>query len=274
MTGLLDRIRNRWRRFRERKEIALLRELAAYAPYSRGTPAPLAAIAVAAAAETPGLLLDLAQSGPGEPAHDDWLHWDDLQARPGERAAALGELLCRHGSDKASPHNYHVLYAHLLGDPATIDKVLEIGMGSNNEDVISNMTRAGKPGASLRAFRDYLPRARIHGADIDRRILFREDRIDTHHVDQTCGASLHDLATGVGSGFDLVIDDGLHSPHANLRTLSFALPLLKPGGFFVVEDIAAAAEPVWRLVARLLPAGFRHQLITTPRALVFVVQKT
>ena len=35
----------------------------------------------------------------------------------------------------------------------------------------------GKPGASVRAFRDYFDKAIIYGADIDSKILFFEKRI-------------------------------------------------------------------------------------------------
>ena len=37
----------------------------------------------------------------------------------------------------------------------------------------------GKPGASLRAWRDYFENALIYGADIDKNILFKENRINT-----------------------------------------------------------------------------------------------
>ena len=46
------------------------------------------------------------------------------------------------------------------------------------------MTKYGKPGASLRVFRDYFLNAKIYGADIDKNILFTSDRIFTYYVDQ------------------------------------------------------------------------------------------
>ena len=42
----------------------------------------------------------------------------------------------------------------------------------------------GKPGASLRVWRDYFPNAIIYGADIDKDILFAEERIKTFYIDQ------------------------------------------------------------------------------------------
>ncbi len=151
-------------------------------------------------------------------------------------------------------------------------RILEIGLGTNNGDVVSTMGATGKPGASLRAFRDFLPNAAIFGADIDRRVLFMEERIETFHVDQTQRRSFHQLADALGP-LDLVIDDGLHSPNANIATMIFALEALKPLGTFIVEDIAAASIPVWQTIAALLPIDYRPTLIQAAKSFVFMIQK-
>jgi hypothetical protein len=82
---------------------------------------------------------------------------------PANEAAAtkLKALFDEHGSDKANVHGYHPLYAAILDDPSAALSVLEIGLGTNNTDVASNMGAAGRPGASVRAFRDFLPNAAI-----------------------------------------------------------------------------------------------------------------
>jgi hypothetical protein len=78
--------------------------------------------------------------------------------------------------------------------------LLEIGLGTNNTDVVSNMGSEGVPDASLRAFRDYLPNARIYGAGIDKRILFEESRIKTYFADQTDLAAAARLRSHSGPG--------------------------------------------------------------------------
>jgi hypothetical protein len=135
------------------------------------------------------------------------------------------------------------------------------------------MGTAGVPGASLRAFREYLPNATIIGADVDRRILFQEDRIQTYFVDQTDLASLESLAMTVPDSIDLIIDDGLHSPNANLAVLAFGLKKLKNRGWLVIEDIAERAAPLWEVVGALLPDTFASQLLRAEGALVFAVQR-
>jgi hypothetical protein len=160
------------------------------------------------------------------------------------------KILDSQGSDKAaSNHGYHIIYAHILRNRSIPINLLEIGMGTNNVDIVSTMGPNGVPGASLRAFRDFLPYSNIFGADIDSRILFEEDRIQTFQVDQTCLDSMENLGLQLPKELDLIIDDGLHSPYANLASLIFGLPKIKVGGWIVPEDISSSTLPLWQLVA-------------------------
>ncbi len=179
-------------------------------------------------------------------------------------ASQLGKLFSAYGSDKER-HGYHIAYAAILSllrrnEPLTI---LEIGLGTNNSKLVSSMGSGGTPGASLRAFRDFLPTSTICGADVDRSILFHEERIKTAHVDQTCLQTFDDLAAALGiDAFDLIIDDGLHSVEANLNTLIFALNKLRLGGWIAIEDIPDEAVVVWRsLVGLLNRSNFKAWLI-------------
>ena len=187
-------------------------------------------------------------------------------------AAQLKRNFDKYGSDKATMNNYHNVYGCLLRNVDAVTAVLEIGIGTNNVDVISNMSRIGRPGASLRAFRDFLPNATIYGADVDKRILFQEDRIRTFYVDQTNLDTLEGLSDKVGTHFDLIIDDGLHSPNANIAVLAFALGKLKPGGWCVVEDILDEALPIWQVGSALLPTRYKPYIISTRSAMMFLVE--
>jgi len=187
----------------------------------------------------------------------------------------LGALLEKYGSDKSTKHNYYLLYGSIL--KAKRDQplnLLEIGLGTNNTEFVSNMGKDGRPGASLRAFRDWGKQFKVFGADIDAGVLFTEERIKTFFVDQTKREVLEKLAAQLpAQGFDLIIDDGLHTPWANLNTLLFALPLLKEDGVFVVEDILEKYLPVWDVAALLLSPQYDCQLLKTKAEYVFVVSK-
>ena len=169
-----------------------------------------------------------------------------------ENISNLQKLFNKYKSDKGDWHNYHLLYANLLKRKELITKILEIGLGTNNEDIIGNMGKFAVPGASLRSFKDFCPNAKIYGADIDKTVLFEEPRIKTYYVDQTSSSSLRELGKKIGGGFDLIIDDGLHAPHANLEFLLFGTKLLKKGGWLVIEDIEKASLPIWQLVISIL----------------------
>lgn len=198
--------------------------------------------------------------------------WVDSESKK-LAAASLKELYDHYGSDKSRYHNYHLLYGSLLPEPTTVTAVLEIGLGTNNPRIVSNMGRQGIPGASLRAFRDFLPKAQIYGADIDRQIMFEEERITTFFVDQTDPASLSALGGLIGSQFDLIIDDGLHAPHANLAVLDFGLRRLKVGGWLVVEDIRSEALPIWRLTAAIIPPQFETRIVADCKAALLAVRR-
>ena len=185
----------------------------------------------------------------------------------------LGDLFAHYGSDKSTNHDYHIIYAHILGRPTEISSVFEIGLGTNNIKVNSNMGSGGRPGASCRAFRDYLPNSTIYGADIDSEILFSEDRIYTYFLDQTDSGSFEALNHKIPNDFDLMIDDGLHCINANLRSLNYFLSRLKKGGFAVIEDIPEWSIDFWFVVPKLLDHDFKTWLVQTKNSYLFVVEK-
>lgn len=175
----------------------------------------------------------------------------------------LDELFRRYGSDKSSAHDYHYVYSRILRPlKKKSARILEIGLGTNKIDVRSNMGQKGSPGASLRAFRDFGKSFVIFGADVDTRILFKEDRIETFYVDQTSPGTLASLAARFPrASFDLIIDDGLHTAEANLNFLDFALPLVKDNGVIIIEDVKIEDFPFWQLAAHLLNVGHECSFI-------------
>ena len=260
-------------RLRYARQIEIVNSLPLFAPYSDGSYKARADLTILAANQTfPFLvnLLNVTDRNRLVCQARDFCAGEGSQ----ESAGLLKCLLDKYGSDKSNPNDYHLIYGFILNRPNSASKVLEIGLGTNNKDVVSHMGRAGRPGASLRAFRDFLPNAKIYGADVDKRILFEEERINTFFVDQTDLRSFDVLGRSVGTNFDLIIDDGLHSPNANIAVLTFALSRLKPGGWLVVEDIPGPALPVWQVVTALLPPAYVSHLVSCKDKFAFVVKKT
>jgi SAM-dependent methyltransferase len=148
--------------------------------------------------------------------------------------------MTKFGSDKSRPSNYTPLYSALLKERFDQPlRILELGLGSINPDVPSNMGVFGVPGASLRGWRELFPRAVVYGADIDRTILFREDRIKTFYCNQLDQSSIRELwrHPDLQEGVDIIIEDGLHNFEANIAFLEGSLDHLRPGGIYIIEDI-------------------------------------
>ena len=162
----------------------------------------------------------------------------------------LRRLFSLYGSDKGhipgdvqpyswQEHNYWAVYGLILQPyRMTAKLVVECGIGSNDDRVPSNMTRHGRPGASLRAWRDFFPYAEVIGIDVDEAALFTEDRIRTFAVDQTSQQSIFSFVETLGNRLiDIVIDDGLHTFVAGASLFDGLFPKVKTGGLYVIEDV-------------------------------------
>lgn len=155
----------------------------------------------------------------------------------------LCKLMNSYGSDKAREHRH--TYARFYFDKlehlrSKSLNVFELGLGSNNHWVPSNMGPNGKPGASLRAWRDFFPSASVYGADVDPTILFTEERIKTFYCDQTSPSSVKDLWNHPGlkdSLMDVIVEDGLHEYQAHLNFLIHSINKVSKGGFYIAEDL-------------------------------------
>lgn len=154
----------------------------------------------------------------------------------------LKELMNHYGSDKGgitNHHNFANYYSEIFDNKKDkIKNFLEIGLGTNNENLASNMGKDGKPLASLRAWRDYFKNAQIYGADIDRDILKDEDRIKTFYVDQTNPSSIKELFINIGvNKFDVILEDGLHEYNANICFFENSIQYLDNQGIYIIEDV-------------------------------------
>jgi hypothetical protein len=165
-----------------------------------------------------------------------------------------------YGSDKGSfRHNYTMVYESLfkklMDQPL---RIFELGLGTNNEGVKSTMGTCGSPGASLRGWRKLFSYALVYGADIDRSVLFEEERIKTFYCDQLDPVAIKQLwaLKELRDGVDIIIEDGLHTFEANAAFLQGSLAYVNPGGYYVVEDIHNRFAEQW---FELLEATYAKQ---------------
>jgi hypothetical protein len=154
----------------------------------------------------------------------------------------LCNIMTKSGSDKGDNknHNYTKLYHYLFDKMRNKPiKLFELGLGTNNINIPSNMGINGIPGASLRGWLEYFNNDNtiIYGADIDKNILFQTDRIKTYYCDQTDINSILNMWNEIDECFDIIIEDGLHEFEANLIFLENSIHKLKKNGIYIVEDL-------------------------------------
>ena len=96
-------------------------------------------------------------------------------------------------------------------------------------------------GESLRMWAEYFPNATVHGIDINAECRrYASDRVRILIADQK-DARVRDYLRG---GVDVLIDDGSHVPMDVVTTFDGVFPLVRPGGFYVVEDLHTSSSGV------------------------------
>jgi hypothetical protein len=174
-----------------------------------------------------------------------------------------------YGSDKGSmygsgayypwlAHTYTPVYERLFAPIRhTVEAVFECGLGTNSPNFSANMGALGQPGASHRVWRDYFPQAIIVGADIDKEVLFEEERIHTGFIDQTSPVAIaqffNSLAPKFPAQFDIMIDDGLHTFEAAICLFENSFSQLKAHGIYVIEDMSLNDIPRFKDYFQHLP---------------------
>jgi hypothetical protein len=192
--------------------------------------------------------------------------------------ACIKQLLDHSGSDKGKW--YGGLYEVLL-QPArhSIKSLIEIGIGTLVPNAPSSMVGYAaanyRPGASLRAWRHFLPNAQIHGVDIapDTQ-LANESRIMTHICDSTNSLQTESLLKQMQTAPDVIIDDGLHTKEAQIATLRNFFLALRMGGLYIVEDVFPdSVSEILENLARLYPGCPHFVDRSTGAWLAIVIRK-
>jgi hypothetical protein len=147
----------------------------------------------------------------------------------------LCELALKYRSDKCPQlkHGYTPFYNELLSK-MKVRRLLEIGIGTPD---IMNFVHSYRTGASLFMWQEFLPEAEIFGLDIRPDALINEGRIHSYLCDQSNLTSLR-VARGIlGGNFDFICDDGSHIADHQVLTANEFIPMLAPGGVYVIEDV-------------------------------------
>jgi hypothetical protein len=92
-------------------------------------------------------------------------------------------------------------------------------------------------------WRDYFPNATVYGFDSDLSQMEGElgERIVTLQGDQSKREDLDSV--GERWSYDLIVDDGGHTMEQQQVTLAALFPKLKPGGYYILEDLHTSFLP-------------------------------
>lgn len=91
-------------------------------------------------------------------------------------------------------------------------------------------------GGSILLWRDFFTNATIHGVDVGRCPYTENQERIVNHI--TNAYSTNFVNQFEKESFDIVIDDGPHTLDTWMFFIQYYLPLVKPGGIFVIEDIS------------------------------------
>jgi hypothetical protein len=133
-------------------------------------------------------------------------------------------------TDKITPHGYFHDYLKLAAAIGPAATVCEVGVMA---------------GDSLVMWQHLFPSGLVIGVDHEPGSTWPAGtaRIDAEQDDPALGDMVRGHAPG---GCDLIIDDASHIGHLTAATFKSLWPLVKPGGFYVVEDWADSwVFPSW-----------------------------
>lgn len=187
-------------------------------------------------------------------------------------ATQLLNLFKKNGSDKYL-HDYHYVYSYIISKNK-INKMLEIGIGSQDSKILSNMGNFGTPGGCLRSFSEILDNdAEIIGLEIDKKALFNEKNIKSFEFDQLNKNQIDKFSDDNPNYFDLVIDDGLHSNISIINTIYMCKKILKNNGILVIEDLHEEQLEFLKIAFELSKQVFDYDIYKMNQVFIIIATK-
>src|SRR5688500_5311233 len=155
-----------------------------------------------------------------------------VAGRPATPAIGLLSAVAAATDKGPGGHNYTELYERLFfpwkDEPI---KIFEIGIAS---------------GGSLKMWQAYFSQARIFAVDILPKSEFDNGRVKTLIADQAKRDQLQEAIDAAGGDSHTLIDDGRHSMEQQQVSLGFLVRFVRPGGYYVIEDVHTSLPALWK----------------------------
>lgn len=153
-------------------------------------------------------------------------------ASPSRQHHYLEELMYKYGSDKSKDDHGYTDFYQMIFDPIRLQ--------------VRNVTEVGtSAGQSIQAWYHYFSNAQIFAYDwetmesmakvaheLNDRVQYREANLLGLHFDLQTDAGLYDET------MDVIVEDAMHAPKQQQDFLQKLWRLIKPGGYYIIEDIA------------------------------------
>lgn len=180
---------------------------------------------------------------------------------------SLTNLSIFYGLDKhfRVSHNFMPTYEKLFKKlKLCVSHLLEIGCGGMYDlkstlgegDSKRNFYNSGN---SLRMWRDYFIKANVYGIDINKDLMFDEDRIKTFLADQNSDQDLKSVIDQINAPLDIIIDDGSHQGKHQVFSFMYLHKYLSSNGIYVIEDIQPQNIPGFKNLS-IFPANFKEYI--------------
>ena len=130
------------------------------------------------------------------------------------------------GTDKCTIHSYAGEYeSYLKPFLSKNPSLLEIGVWE---------------GGSALLWQEYISPKVIVGIDIDDYIKVRHklnSSFKFYHMNAYTDATVGRIKNDFPEGFDIIIEDGIHTDESNRFSIENYLPMLRSGGVMIIEDV-------------------------------------
>lgn len=158
---------------------------------------------------------------------------------------APGRIGTLYGGTDKTWHGYMTHYRrHLRNRRYKRNVLFEIGIGGlPHPDDVDGYTHP-EPGGSLALWRDYLPLSTIVGIDLEPKDVRLGPSVHFMQADQSDRDALRAVLARYPHP-DIIIDDGSHMAGHITTTFEVLWPALRPGGWYVVEDLATSYYPTY-----------------------------
>ena len=165
-------------------------------------------------------------------------------------------------TDKGSQyHDYTRAYAAFFAPlKYKAIKFLEIGIGQCG---------------SVKLWEEYFPNAELHFIDFLTDYAYISSRSHYHLANQESADELNRVMCKTGGNFDVIIDDGGHTPTQQITSFTTLFPHVKSGGLYIIEDLLTSywvkqegLQNAWLKQTQLVPNPAQYTMIDLLKELV------